>query len=357
MNIAIERAALGAGTVINGYVVREVLGGGNFGIVYRARHCLLGGVVALKEYLPVGLAVREHGAVRPRHPCEVAFKDGLRQFTAEARMLVKFRDDPAIVTCWDLFEAHGTAYLVMDYEDGPSLAALLHARESRGRPFDERELLELVVPLAEGLKRVHSAGVLHRGIRPSSILVRREDSRPLLIGFGTAKQFVAEQTKLLMPIMPGYAAWEQLADGDLGPWTDIYGLGAVMWRVVAGGDPKSPSRSPVSTGKRADALLRDKEDPLVPAQELGDSRFSNLLLGTIKGCLELFHEDRIRSFEELLGLLQAARTQSVGKSALLEAAQHNHTAAINVLLGAGANIEAKNERKQTPGRIREDTAA
>ena len=302
-----RRDALPRGTALRDYTIEAVLGHGGFGIVYRARHNELGGLVAIKEYLPVESALRDGAAVHPRSAaCRADYEDGLRRFLEEAKALIGFRDHPSIVSCRDFFRANGTAYLVMEHEEGLPLAELLRRREAAGRPFAEADLLAVMVPLLEGLARVHEAGALHRDIKPSNILVRRADERPVLIDFGAAKQGVAERSKSLAPYTEGYAALEQVGEGELGPWTDLYAAGAVMWRMAAGGNPPWEPPNPVKVEKRANAALRGGADPLPPARELGAGRFSAGVLGAIDRCLQLNEQERVRDCRELLGLLRGA---------------------------------------------------
>ena len=301
-----RRDALSAGTVLGSYTLEQVLGHGGFGIVYRARHNELGHVVAIKEYLPLELAVREGATVQVRSPeSQAPYEDGLRRFLEEARSLIQFQQHPNIVTCRDFFRRNGTAYLVMDYEDGESLTELLQRREAEGRPFGEADLKAVIEPLLEGLRQVHAAGMLHRDIKPGNILVRREDERPVLLDFGAAKQEVAERTKSLAPYTDGYAALEQIADdGQLGPWTDLYAVGAVMWRMVAGGNRPWEPPNPVKVERRANALVRSTADPMPRAVDLGAERFSAGVLQAIDGCLRLSEAEREQSSEQLLAALR-----------------------------------------------------
>ena len=302
-----RRDALPRGTVLRDYTIEAVLGHGGFGIVYRARHNELGNRVAIKEYLPVELALREGLSVQIRSTeGRGHYEDGLRRFLEEARALVGFHDHAGIVSCRDFFRANGTAYLVMEHEEGLPLSELLRRREAAGRPFAEADLLAVMVPLLEGLARVHEAGMLHRDIKPSNILVRRADERPVLIDFGAAKQGVAERSKSMAPYTEGYAALEQVGEGDLGPWTDLYAAGAVMWRMVAGGNPPWAPPNPVKVEKRANAVVRGAADPMPSARELGAGRFSPGVLDAIDRCLKLSEKERIRGCEELLGLLRGA---------------------------------------------------
>ena len=298
-------SALPSGTVLREYVIEAAIGQGGFGVVYRARHRYLGTLVALKEYLPAMVAVRAEGMVGPHNQSVTAdYEEGLRRFIEEALRLVQFRSHPGVVTCIDFFEERGTAYLAMEYEDGLPLSELLMKREADATPLSEEELLRLADQLLESLTAVHEAGVLHRDIKPSNILVRRSDERPVLIDFGAAKTDFARHTKSNAPRTQGYAAIEQVEeDGDLGPWTDLYGLGAVLWRIVAGGHPPYEPLVPVDALSRMAARFRGQEDPLPSARKLGAGRFSPAVLNAIDKCLALEPADRPAKCGELLPLL------------------------------------------------------
>ena len=185
------------------------------------------------------------------------------------------------------------------------LSEVLRRREIDGRPFDQGDLLAIAEPLLEGLSRVHEAGVLHRDIKPSNILVRRKDGRPVLIDFGAAKQTTALNSKSLAPVTEGYAAIEQVGDGKLGPWTDLYAFGAVLWRMVAGGQPPWRPPNPIKVETRLNARVRGSIDPLPMARELGAGRFSAAILDAIDLCLELAEANRVQDCGQLLRLLKA----------------------------------------------------
>ena len=307
-----RRDALPVGTVLREFTIQAVIGHGGFGIVYRAGHNELDLTVAIKEYLPVELAVREGATVQPRSGTNRKdFEDGLRRFRDEAQALIDFDSHPSIVSCREFFRAHGTAYLVMAYEEGQSLAELLASREAEGRPFTESDLLAVMTPVLEGLARVHAAGVLHRDIKPSNILIRRSDGRPVLLDFGAAKQAAAKYTKSQAPYTEGYAALEQVADtGKLGPWTDMYGAGAVMWRMVAGGNRPWEPPHPVRVELRSHAVIDETADPMPPAKDLGRGRFAPQLLEAIDRCLRLRETERIQDTTELLSVLRVATDPS-----------------------------------------------
>ena len=293
------------GDILSRYEIHSVIGQGGFGVVYKGEHRELGIEVAIKEYFPSELCVRQSGTVQPtRGEFQVPFEEGLERFLKEAKQLEKFRDCPNIVTCRDLFRANGTAYTIMEYVQGLPLSILLERRESRGEPLTEQELLDLILPLLSGLQTVHDAGVCHRDIKPSNILVRRDDSTPILIDFGAAKQEISRHTKSFAPYTDGYAAMEQIGDGKIGPWTDIYGLGAVMWRVVAGGNPPFSPLNPTTVQKRAYAIMQGQSDPLPTAAEIGQGRFSVKVLQAIDHCLVINENERTQSCAELLGELK-----------------------------------------------------
>ena len=302
-----RRDALPQGNVLRDYTIEEVLGHGGFGIVYKARHNELDHVVAIKEYLPSELAVREGATIRAKSAeCETHFADGLRRFREEAKALIEFQQHPSIVDCREFFRANGTAYLVMEYVDGLPLSELLRQREAAGKPFTESDLLAIAIPLAQGLAHIHRAGVIHRDIKPANILVRTSDQQPVLIDFGAAKQAVAEHSRSLAPYTEGYAALEQVADGQLGPWTDLYGFGAVLWRMVAGGNPPWDPPNPVKVESRANARVREAADPLPTAEELGAGRFAEQILEMIDGCLQLRDTERIRKSDRVVEVLQGS---------------------------------------------------
>ena len=314
MGRGFRRDALAQGTVVGAYAVDSILGHGGFGIVYKARHLDLGTTVAIKEYLPIEIAVRLGHTVHPRSDdCVSSFEEGRNRFLQEAKQLSRFRKDPGIVTCLDFFRANGTAYLVMEREQGMPLSELLVRREADRNPLDEADLLAISEPLLQSLSRVHKAGVLHRDIKPSNILISRQDGRPILIDFGAAKQTVVLQTKSFAPYTEGYAAIEQVGEGSLGPWTDIYGVGAVLWRIVAGGKPPWNPPNPTRVESRLSAIVRGGPDPLPTARKVGVGRFTPSLLDAIDSCLILPEADRAQDCEQLLRTIRSGSTETDGQ--------------------------------------------
>ena len=239
MNKAYSNKALPSGTVLREWRLEEVLGVGGFGIVYKARGIYFNELVAIKEYFPSSISERDSDdtVVPIDSDAEEVHALGLKKFVEEAKLLWNLSTPsrhPNIVSVRSLFEIHGTAYMVMDFEDGVSLSRML----KQGRRFNERSLWNILRPIAEGLERAHRVGVLHRDIKPPNILIN-DDNRPVLIDFGSARFEAAEATSTKVTFhTPPYAAIEQYVKTyDQGPWTDIYALGVVMHECVTGEKP------------------------------------------------------------------------------------------------------------------------
>lgn len=239
MSKAYSNKALPPGTVLREWRLEDVLGVGGFGIVYRGRGIYFDELVAIKEYFPSSISERndEDTVVPIDSDAEEVHALGLKKFVEEAKLLWNLSTPtrhPNIVNVRSLFEIHGTAYMVMDFEDGSSLSRLL----KQGTQFNERSLLSMIKPIAEGLDRAHRVGVLHRDIKPPNILIN-PDGRSVLIDFGSARFEAAEATSTSVTFhTPPYAAIEQYVKTYAqGPWTDIYALGVVLYECVAGAKP------------------------------------------------------------------------------------------------------------------------
>jgi serine/threonine protein kinase len=280
--------ALTAGTRLGDYRLDAVIGHGGFGITYRAFDTQLAKFVAIKEYLPVEFAVRGgDGNVVPRSTRFAEdFAWGRERFLDEARALARFRH-LHIVPVLRYFEANGTAYTVMEFEDGKSVSELLRQPAGRLSPDDVRRLAD---GLVGGLSAVHAQGFLHRDIKPSNIIVRR-DGIPVLIDFGAARQAMGERTRTMTGVLtPQYAPIEQYAlDGKQGPWSDIYSAAAVLHHAIAGQPPP-------------DAAARVGIDPYRPLAATYADRFEPAFLGAIDRALAFAPNERPQTVEEWAAL-------------------------------------------------------
>ncbi|MGB0713674.1 MAG: protein kinase domain-containing protein [Gammaproteobacteria bacterium] len=272
------------------YRIHEVLGVGGFGITYRATDLNLDQHVAIKEYLPCEFACRsEDGTIGPTSAANKGIFDwGLKRFIDEARTLSRF-SHPNIVGVISVFEAENTAYMVMNYEDGEDLGHAIKADKFRS----EENLLALVLPLLDGLTAVHAKGFIHRDIKPSNIYIRA-DGTPVLLDFGSARHAMSGKSRTLTGIVsPGYSPFEQYNDSGAkqGPYTDIYGLAATLYRAVTG-------RVPPDAIQRAGAIAEKSDDPLIPARKLCNGQFTDHFLSAIDDALSFHIEQRPRDCAE-----------------------------------------------------------
>ena len=281
--VKVLRNALKNGSMLDDYRIEDVLGHGGFGITYLGEDVKLEKKVAIKEYLPVGLAIRDSEAtVQPQSSeAESDYRWGLQQFLREAKTLAKFHH-PNIVQVMRFFEANGTAYIVMNFIQGESL----HDRMRKRKKIDEKELMSLIFPLLDGLEKVHETGFLHRDIKPGNIFVSK-DGTPMLLDFGAARAALKDKGRSLTAIVTrGYAPIEQYSSrGNQGPWTDIYALAGVLYEIVTGEDP-------------LEATDRVMDDPQVPAAIAGKKRLSDTVLVAIDHALAVRPEDRPQSIAE-----------------------------------------------------------
>ena len=279
---------LAPGTRLDGLKIERVLGAGGFGVTYLARDLGLDAWRAVKEYLPSWGARRRDGTVGPRTDSDAEdYRWGLARFLDEARMLARFKH-PHIVQVHRVFEAEGTAYMVMEYVEGRTLASVADAEG----PLVESRVREVLEALTDGLSSVHEAGLLHRDISPDNVMVR-PDGTPVLIDFGAARHGLGEHSGTLSSVLkPGYAPIEQYPPGrGQGPWTDIYGLGALAYWALSGARPPA-------------ATERTRRDPLRPLSEVAARGVSSGLSSSVEVALSVYSEDRPQSLDEWRKLLK-----------------------------------------------------
>lgn len=275
--------ALPQGYRLQEYELVEVLGTGGFGITYLGFDHNLDKHVAVKEFLPDDIAARTRdNSVAPKASYYLDnFKWGLNRFLDEARTLARF-DHRNIIKVHRFFEALGTAYIVMEYAEGMTLAEFLQ----RKRALKEAELKEILYPILSGLAVVHSADFLHRDIKPGNIILRDEDRSPVLLDFGAARQAIGAKSRSVTSIItPGYAPIEQYSKrGHQGVWTDIYALGAVCYHALSGQVPY-------------DATDRVRVDPLEPAVDRCRNQATHGFLSAIDRALRVDERERPQSVE------------------------------------------------------------
>jgi len=300
---AAQSNVLPVGFRLHEYRIDGILGQGGFGIAYAATDVNLNAKVVIKEYLPEDFAYRTvDNTVSARADDDQGFyQTGLDNFLVEARTLATFRH-PHIVRVARFFEAHKTAYMVLEYERGQSLKVWRKKRVN----VTEQQIVSLFAPLFDGLAVVHRAGYLHRDIKPDNIYVRDEDGSLVLLDFGAARQTTSQSADTGAVVTPGYGPIEQYAGGGRqGPWTDIYAMGATLFWIVTG-------KKPIEAPERL-----QEEDPLPSAEVLARGRYSEEFLRAIDWALKVHPKDRPQDINQFRAALFASAGELGLQDALL----------------------------------------
>lgn len=244
------------GTVLkNRYLIGRVLGEGGFGITYIGRDLVLDMKVAIKEYYPTQQVTRTASVTLDvtnfASADDDTYQQSLAKFLREARLMARMRKQSHIVSVQDYFEANSTAYIVMQYVQGTTLAKLM---EQRGGRIPAKELLDIMEPLFGALDEMHREGLVHRDISPENLML--EKGNIILLDFGSVREDVVGRQTLSIVLKFGYAPIEQYQGSSQGAWTDVYALGATMYHCMTGQLPPQ-------------SIDRLMEDRLIPPRKLG----------------------------------------------------------------------------------------
>ena len=242
----VKPAPLPPDTTIGGYrIIRKVAAGG-FGLVYLALDAD-GQQVAVKEYLPSSLASRAPGEMLPQVLPEKLslYRLGLKSFFEEGRSLAQI-SHPSVVSVLNFFRENETVYMVMNYLEGATLQDfIVTARElKKEKVFRESTIQSLFDEILRGLRIVHQHKMLHLDIKPANIFIT-DDNKSVLIDFGAAREVLSKEGNFIRPMYtPGFAAPEMYRrDASMGPWTDIYAIGACIYACMQGYPPnEAPQR-------------------------------------------------------------------------------------------------------------------
>ncbi|MCS2164505.1 serine/threonine protein kinase [Scandinavium manionii] len=284
--------ALPIGYRFNEFEIKEVIGGGGFGIVYRAWDHQLERTIAIKEFMPSSLAVRGEGmrlALRSERFAR-AFSAGLNSFIQEARLLGRF-NHPNLVHVLRFWVQNDTAYMVTLFYSGVTLSRL---KEKQPELIDEAWIRRILPMLFGAIRIIHDEGYLHRDISPENIQIQ-DNGLPVLLDLGSARRTIStlsDETETML--RPGYAPIEQYTDdneSEQGAWTDIYAIGAVLHTLIMGTPP------PVS-------VVRSIQDNYLPLAERQPAGYSLSLLQAVDKALSLKVEDRPQSIDEFAELIR-----------------------------------------------------
>jgi serine/threonine protein kinase len=280
-------AVLPPGTVLEGYQIIRKLSVGGFGVVYLAKD-KNDAFVAIKEYLPSSLVTRAEGKFEPFVPPEKLhlFRLGLKSFFEEGRALAQI-SHPSVVGVHNFFRANETIYMVMTYLQGANLQDFILTAKSlkKEKILRESTIRSLFDEILHGLRIVHQSKMLHLDIKPANLFITNSN-KPVLIDFGAARQVIHNDNPMLSRPMytPGFAAPEMYErQGALGPWSDIYAIGACMFACMFGYPP-------------LDAPTRLAKDKL------------SIILGRLRG---IYSDNMIELVEWCMALDPQHRPQSV----------------------------------------------
>lgn len=289
-----NNAPLPDGLEIAGYRIVKKIASGGFSIVYLA-YDADGVAVAIKEYLPSSLALRQEGELVPAVSKAnlPVFRIGLKCFFEEGRALARIAH-PNVVSVLNFFRAHDTVYMVMAYESGHSLQEHIQRQRAKGSKVGEAFIRAIFTQVLKGLREVHANKLLHLDLKPANIYLRT-DGTPMLLDFGAARQTVNNDMPTLTPMYtPGFAPPELYAKtGGLGPWSDIYSIGASMFACMVGSPPQPADK-------------RKAEDKMADHFAKLEGQYSAELVTLVRGCLETDPLARPQSLFALQKVLQTA---------------------------------------------------
>lgn len=281
------------GTLIDQYIIERPLAGGGFSSVYLARQLDDQMQVAIKEYLPRRLACRndQNEVVPINEDSRWHFMRGRSLFLEEAKVLTRLKHRN-IVEVLNFFRANATVYLVMTFEYGKILGEYL-LKEKKGG-LSEQFFQMVFPPLLDGVRLIHQNGLLHLDIKPHNILIR-SGGDPLLLDFGACQPYpYVERARFGKVLSNGFSPIEQYdLDGVLGPWSDLYAIGATMRMCLDGLFPPA-------------ATDRAEKDSLVPAAKAFRRRYPQHLLDAIDWAMAIAAADRPQSVDQFLAALALA---------------------------------------------------
>lgn len=283
------------GTVLNHrYLIGEAIGEGGFGITYIGLDMNLDMRVAVKEFFPNGYAGRNSDVsnhVELNYSDNEVFVNARQSFLDEARKIAMFSREDAVVDVREYFTANNTAYIVMEYIEGVTLSRYLKENGA----FNVNDILSRMMPLMQALRVMHGEDVIHRDISPDNIMITEKGDLKLM-DFGSARYFYRGiQRSSSVILKPGYAPIEQYSvNGNQGPWTDVYGLCATIYKCITGITPP-------------DALERSRQDTLRAPSTYG----VRISPDTERALLQGLRIDPMRRLQNMDSLISAFQNSTV----------------------------------------------
>jgi hypothetical protein len=285
----------GTQLLLGQFTIESFLNAGGFGITYLARDSLDRRVV-VKECFPASFCRRTGTAVGPRtRQREEEYRSIVKLFLQEAYTLSRL-DHPNIVKVHQVFEDNDTAYMAMDYVDGPDLLETVEGTAPRLAPD---QTISILGQMLEALAYVHAQGVLHRDISPDNILMDRATGRPVLIDFGASRKEITRKSRALSGlrvVKDGYSPQEfYIAGSTQSPCSDLYALAASFCHLISGETPKTSQ-------DRLSSIANRQGDPQVPlAGRIKD--YPQAFLKALDKAMSIFPRDRFQSVADWQAML------------------------------------------------------
>lgn len=330
-----DDSVLAVGTRIDQYEIVGLLGRGGFGITYLVRDDALQKEFALKEFFPEDLVRRDGNSIRfaAKTNSENDYKWGLAKFYNEARLLAQF-SHPNIVSVRRVFEANGTAYMLLDFIKGATLEKWLQGLDS---PPTQEELDLICTPLLNALELVHENRSWHLDVSPENIMIR-SDGQPILLDFGASRYEIKQHSQLVSALVfkSGYSAPEQYTSNAdrYGPWTDIYATGATLYRAIAGQRP-------------TEATSRQLSDDLKSASEVASGKYRAGFLKAIDAALKLPPQARPQTIAEWRQMLLGPQVSPASHTRILTPGGDRTRMVPGLQQAAQAEVPSK---RRMPGR-------
>ena len=283
------------GTLLaNRYVIGEGIGSGGFGFVYKAWDSKLETVVAVKEFFSSRLMNRAPGTkeVIVVSKMEEEYKYRKERFLAEARYMAKFSSHPNIINVFEFFQENGTAYIVMEYMNGIRLDEYLKQHDGK---IDREFALYITNEVGKALTAMHKENIIHKDVAPDNIFIcTGHETKVKLYDFGAAKLANAQEQVIDIIMKVGYSPKEQyVPNGNIGPWTDVYALGATLYVMLTGIKP-------------TESTNRAQNDTVVPPMEY-DPSVSENLSNAVMRAMAIDIPLRYKSVQEFLNAINGDR--------------------------------------------------
>ncbi len=290
-----EPVHLAPGTILAGrYILGQAVGSGGFGIVYRAWDLKLETIVAVKEFFVSRLVTRAEGLknliISKKSKTEYEYRK--ERFLAEARNMAKFGAHRSIPNVFEFFEENNTAYIVMELLKGSALNDYL---SDHGNRLDTDFALLIANEVGNALKSLHEHKIIHRDVAPDNIYIcSGKDIRIKLMDLGAAKLEDSTDEVIDIILKPGYSPTEQYDNSkNIGPWTDIYALGATLYVMLTGVKPD-------------EATNRKIKDEVVPPH-LINGEISENLSNAIMKAMAVEKHIRFKTVDEFLSAINGER--------------------------------------------------